>query len=1083
MYFQERLIASKSHSLEPAAANNTHRTSPMKPSLLLPICGFVALTAPRASASALLKPTSGVTQALTAKSLSVESHLRGAFARTTVTTVYSNPNNDRIEADFLYSAPKGSVVTGFAYWYGKEKVIARVVEKGRAAKIYQYITSRMRDPALIEMVGKNSFRARIFPIEARNDLKIEIKLAQTLPQTKAGPLWTYPLREETRGGALQNVNIRVHSGGSASSNMGAFKNGELQIAKRNFIAKEDLRALVQQKPAPMRASLVAARDGGPDGFFALSLTPNSSIANPVAKISGIATYEVVASKQSRILAGQALVVTGRYRGSGRAVVSLGEQSFEVVFPDMVEKNNLASSLWAANRIEALSESTANEKKVMALSKRFGVPSKWTSWLAIPEEERRSFKHQMMVADRADAARAYAQALARTDSIGAKAQKDRFDTLTKQLATENSENGYEELQPLSSYLNDELRRLKKAAIQAKYEDSVSKSQQAQWRTWAQNLRKAGADDGGKGVELPVYVVEDELRIASRLYMQEIEVGRRTGAKARSLQARLKELAKTQAARDCGWDENSFLEEEAGVRAKALAMDIAAGRTTDKIDRRRERELKARLRRLEASTDIDADAVLQEALQSVWGVKVEAIATKWAGEIEAGRADGTAARRFEREVRALQKRSGLKQIDSLDSAWTTLMNKTAQTFAPAIGQEGPSGKAAQRLEAEVLAVSKRASLSKSDISGTAWGEVSSEMVEEVIAEIRSGRGSGAKALELISHLRAVKDQYHVEYTDEIDGVWDEFEREVTTELATEIKEKRDGEGKARQLTAQLQEAQNYTRGNNKWLIDEAWAERARQTYTEKIQESLKNGDDSPRVQELEEQGQTLAAKAKADSTRLEQEAAQRLMQTLDSQVSQEHATDGEEDVRDTRKKLEQKVEELDRRLALNTNNYSLRPGDPLISVMAPADCRQVLALMPDGSLLPLRYDTGKGAWEARFDVPTAAEQGDYRVQIVIVAADGLRKRLVMNFSVDMVAPRGAASLRSDDGHWNLRLETDEQTKRVSAFLPWNERVELRRELGGIFTKQVSVPTQINGPAQVRFILTDKAHNRTEVFVDWK
>ena len=51
----------------------------------------------------------------------------------------------------------------------------------RAAEIYSHITSRNRDPALIEMVGKNTFRARIFPVEPNADLKVEIKIVQTLP--------------------------------------------------------------------------------------------------------------------------------------------------------------------------------------------------------------------------------------------------------------------------------------------------------------------------------------------------------------------------------------------------------------------------------------------------------------------------------------------------------------------------------------------------------------------------------------------------------------------------------------------------------------------------------------------------------------------------------------------------------------------------------------------------------------------------------------------------------------------------------------------------------------------------------------
>lgn len=114
-----------------------------------------------AHASALLKPTTGATQALRAKSLDVRADISGAFARTTATTIYANPNNRQTEADFIYTAPPGVTVTGFAYYFKGERVVARVVEKERAAQIYDLFTIRRRDPALVEMIGKTPF-ARAF---------------------------------------------------------------------------------------------------------------------------------------------------------------------------------------------------------------------------------------------------------------------------------------------------------------------------------------------------------------------------------------------------------------------------------------------------------------------------------------------------------------------------------------------------------------------------------------------------------------------------------------------------------------------------------------------------------------------------------------------------------------------------------------------------------------------------------------------------------------------------------------------------------------------------------------------------------
>ena len=85
-------------------------------------------------------------------------------------------------------------MTSFAYWYGDEKVPARIVEKEEAAAIYAHITARMRDPALVEMIGKNTFRARIFPVMPNSDLKVEMNLVQTLRSDAKGAHFTLPLQ-------------------------------------------------------------------------------------------------------------------------------------------------------------------------------------------------------------------------------------------------------------------------------------------------------------------------------------------------------------------------------------------------------------------------------------------------------------------------------------------------------------------------------------------------------------------------------------------------------------------------------------------------------------------------------------------------------------------------------------------------------------------------------------------------------------------------------------------------------------------------------------------------------------------------
>jgi hypothetical protein len=170
---------------------------------------------------------------------------------------------------------------------------------------------------------------------------------------------------------------------------------------------------------------------------------------------------------------------------------------------------------------------------------------------------------------------------------------------------------------------------------------------------------------------------------------------------------------------------------------------------------------------------------------------------------------------------------------------------------------------------------------------------------------------------------------------------------------------------------------------------------------------------------------------------------------------------------------------------------RAGDPLISVAAPADAAQVVALLPDGEIKQLVFNAANEHWEARFDIPTHTTPGDYVITVIMVNRDGSRRTLTLHYTVDASGPHGAnQSLIRSAGtpalpaslHLQMRVEVD--TARVTALLPWGDRTELRPEVNQhvVFGARVAVPAEWQGrPVPVTFILTDRAHNRTTVMVD--
>jgi hypothetical protein len=429
--------------------------------LLAALCGG-------AQANMLLKPTGGAAMPLRVKSLTARAEIDGQFAVTTLNYTFLNESADRLEADFIYSLPPGAVATYFAYWFGDEKVVARIVEKEQAAQIYQHITSRMRDPALIEMIGKNTFRARIFPVMPHADLRVEIVMAQALPSDSGDMVFTLPLQDSDDPITYERLDVRVTLPTEewiteVSNNYGLERQEDTStsfytLTGKNFRPSKDLRVRLKRAPAPLQTSLYSARSGGQDGFFALALTPDQSLQQPRVRITGVSSYEPAPAKLPDVKAHHVVVLTGRYKGSGEAQVTLTGQldgksvsyTGTVTFAERAVANNLATKLWAAERMDDLDDAAANRERVMRMSHRFCLPSKYTSWLAIPTEELKRYKEEKLQAELDATASRLAELITAGQEHGAEGKR-----LSARLATICKELQREPKQELHNYLSSHL----------------------------------------------------------------------------------------------------------------------------------------------------------------------------------------------------------------------------------------------------------------------------------------------------------------------------------------------------------------------------------------------------------------------------------------------------------------------------------------------------------------------------------------------------------------------------------------------------------------------------------------------------
>ncbi len=174
--------------------------------------------------------------------------------------------------------------------------------------------------------------------------------------------------------------------------------------------------------------------------------------------------------------------------------------------------------------------------------------------------------------------------------------------------------------------------------------------------------------------------------------------------------------------------------------------------------------------------------------------------------------------------------------------------------------------------------------------------------------------------------------------------------------------------------------------------------------------------------------------------------------------------------------------------NTDTIGGGGGDPLLSVNAPEDARQVVAVFPDGTTKNLDYDAGKRVWTTRFDYPLGTPAGEYDVTIIVVQADGRRTRLILTYSNLLDAPKLDAfgeqtASASGAVHIASVQVTGDAIAKAVLVAPWGERVAMHQSApGGAWSGAVAAPRDWpSGATVLTVVCYDGAHNRSEVQVN--
>jgi Ca-activated chloride channel family protein len=144
--------------------------------------------------SGLLIPTDSALPPLAIDSHRVDVTIDRQIATTHVEQVFINHTNRDLEAKYVFPLPPNAAIREFSMVIGGKTVKGELLKKDEAAQIYESIVARMRDPGLLEYLGNNLFRVRVYPVVKKSKQKIELTYSESVASHGGLLQYVYPLR-------------------------------------------------------------------------------------------------------------------------------------------------------------------------------------------------------------------------------------------------------------------------------------------------------------------------------------------------------------------------------------------------------------------------------------------------------------------------------------------------------------------------------------------------------------------------------------------------------------------------------------------------------------------------------------------------------------------------------------------------------------------------------------------------------------------------------------------------------------------------------------------------------------------------
>ena len=229
-------------------------------------------------------------QSLAIKYHHVDIQIKDQVATTRVDQVFVNDNPWTAEGTYIFPLPEDAAVSDFVMWVDGKAVHGEILEADEARAIYNDVVRRMKDPALLEYVGRKALKASVFPIPPGEERKIELEYSQILPVENGLVHYIYPLSTERFSARpLQDLVVRAEiesrealkavysSRHEVSIDREDDYHALLGLEQTDVLPDRDFELFYTISTEKVGLNLLSYKEEGQDGFFLLLAAPDVQV--------------------------------------------------------------------------------------------------------------------------------------------------------------------------------------------------------------------------------------------------------------------------------------------------------------------------------------------------------------------------------------------------------------------------------------------------------------------------------------------------------------------------------------------------------------------------------------------------------------------------------------------------------------------------------------------------------------------------------------------------------------------------------------------------------------------------------------